>query len=259
MTAPAGPVRRFFYPVRGPPRSRPWPVSRPSVARTAPEPGAHGRIADDGSPESRLETHKRRSAEGDSAGGACCKTVGLRNTARWPIGSDYARACRLTSGNVTSESPQTLVTELSCLVEDALDSAAVEVEFTGDGTLAVARLVALADGLLQGWRNRQFQWCILCQRWRGLVPKFGPGMIGLNVTPSPDEHHQQLEEPTSASAGRALTSAPTGPCPTPCARLAPTVATIPVPRLHAASRGTGWPRRLRPAPPWTPPRSARPR
>jgi hypothetical protein len=79
------------------------------------------------------------------------------------------------------------VTELSCLVEDALDSAAVEVEFTGDGTLAVARLVALADGLLQGWRNRQFQWCILCQRWRGLVPKFGPGMIGLNVTPSPDE------------------------------------------------------------------------
>jgi hypothetical protein len=30
----------------------------------------------------------------------------------------------------------------------------------------------------------------------------------------------------------------------PCARLAPTVATIPVPRFHAASRGTGWFRRL---------------
>ena len=50
--------------------------------------------------------------------------------------------------------------------------------------------------------------------------------------------------PTSARAGHALTSAPTGPCPTPCARLAPTVATMPAPRLQAASRDTGWFRRL---------------
>jgi Aldehyde dehydrogenase family len=51
-------------------------------------------------------------------------------------------------------------------------------------------------------------------------------------------------EPTSASAGHALTRVPTGPCPTPCARLAPIVATMPAPRLQAASRGTGRPRRL---------------
>ncbi|HYZ52344.1 MAG TPA: hypothetical protein VE733_02380 [Streptosporangiaceae bacterium] len=48
----------------------------------------------------------------------------------------------------------------------------------------------------------------------------------------------------SASAGHALTSAPIGPCPMPCARLAPTVATTPAPRLQAASRGTGRFRRL---------------
>jgi hypothetical protein len=34
------------------------------------------------------------------------------------------------------------------LVEDALDLAAVNVEFAGDGALAVARLMSRADGLL---------------------------------------------------------------------------------------------------------------
>ena len=38
----------------------------PSVRRTAPEPGAHGRIADGGGPESRLGTHNRRSVARDS-------------------------------------------------------------------------------------------------------------------------------------------------------------------------------------------------
>jgi len=54
-TAPALAVRGFFRP-------RPWPAPSssvdppaPSVARTAPESGAHGRIADGGRPESRLE------------------------------------------------------------------------------------------------------------------------------------------------------------------------------------------------------------
>jgi hypothetical protein len=40
-------------------------------------------------------------------------------------------------------------------------------------------------------------------------------------------------EPASASAGQELISAPTGPWLRPCARLAPTVATIPAPRLEA--------------------------
>ena len=51
-------------------------------------------------------------------------------------------------------------------------------------------------------------------------------------------------EPTNASAGHALTRAPIRPWPTPCARFAPTVATMPAPRLQAARRGTGWFRRL---------------
>ncbi len=46
------------------------------------------------------------------------------------------------------------------------------------------------------------------------------------------------------SAGHALTSAPIGPCPIPCASLALTVATMPPPRLQAASRSTRRYRRL---------------
>ena len=58
-TAPIGPVRGLFG-------ARPWPVSPPSVGRTAPEPGAHGRIADGGGTESRLGQRPRWSAQGDS-------------------------------------------------------------------------------------------------------------------------------------------------------------------------------------------------
>jgi hypothetical protein len=85
------------------------------------------------------------------------------------------------------------VSESSCLVEDALDSATVEVEFAGDGTLAVPRLVPGVDGLLQGWRNWQPQWRILCQRWRSLVPKLGRGLIRPGAASGPDQHHQQLK------------------------------------------------------------------
>jgi hypothetical protein len=57
-------------------RPRPWPFPPPSVGRSVavrgrfthgrwtartPERGAHGRIADGGRPESRLETHNCRS------------------------------------------------------------------------------------------------------------------------------------------------------------------------------------------------------
>jgi hypothetical protein len=50
------------------------------------------------------------------------------------------------------------------LVEYAFDLAAVDVEFTGDGALTVARLVVRMDGLLQGWRSREFRRCFLRQR-----------------------------------------------------------------------------------------------
>ena len=55
-----------------------------------------------------------------------------------------------------------------------------------------------------------------------------------------EDTHADSNEPTSASAGQALTT----PYPMPCAKLAPTVATMPAPRLQAARRGTGRFRRL---------------
>jgi hypothetical protein len=61
VTAPTGPVHGLFHP-------RPWAGPCPSVARTAPKSGAHGRIADGGGPESRLEWRPRWSAGGDSGG-----------------------------------------------------------------------------------------------------------------------------------------------------------------------------------------------
>jgi hypothetical protein len=50
-------------------------------------------------------------------------------------------------------------------------------------------------------------------------------------------------EPTSATAGHAATAAPMGPCPSPWATLAASVAAMPNPRSHRASTGTGFLRR----------------
>jgi hypothetical protein len=47
------------------------------------------------------------------------------------------------------------------LVEDTFDLAAVDVEFADDCALAETCLVARADGLLQRWCSRQFQWCFV--------------------------------------------------------------------------------------------------
>jgi hypothetical protein len=44
-----------------------------------------------------------------------------------------------------------LAPELCGLVEDAFDLAAVDVEFAGDGALAMARLLPCANGLFQRW------------------------------------------------------------------------------------------------------------
>jgi hypothetical protein len=51
-----------YVPVRGPPPSSSVDPPPSSAARTAPESGAHGRIADGGGPKSTLGTHKRRLA-----------------------------------------------------------------------------------------------------------------------------------------------------------------------------------------------------
>ena len=83
ITAPAAPSVALSAPVRGLVRARPWAGPWPSVgwsvpvrggfrfgswtART-PKPGTHGRIADGGGPQTRLEARPRWSAGGDSGG-----------------------------------------------------------------------------------------------------------------------------------------------------------------------------------------------
>ena len=67
------------------------------------------------------------------------------------------------------------------LVEDALDLAAVDVEFSGYGALALARLVPRADGLLQGRRSGEFGRCFLYQGWYDLVPPARPHLAGCHA------------------------------------------------------------------------------
>ena len=66
---------------------------------------------------------------------------------------------------------------------------------------AVAWLVPRADGLLQGWRNRQFQRYVLRQRWCRLVPRCGFTFYGSSAAPGSDEHHQQLERADQRQRG----------------------------------------------------------
>ena len=61
--------------------------------------------------------------------------------------------------------------------------------------------------------------------WYGGSQPVSPGQVPRPVRVS---IINSSNDPTSARAGHALT----GPCPTPCARLAPTVATMPAPSLH---------------------------
>ena len=132
----------------------------------------------------------------------------------------------------------------SHLVDHALDLAAVDVQFAGDGALAAARFVPGA-GVCSSVGAIDSSGCASCASggagWYGVTGPVSPArellLARISIISSSNE-------PTSAKAGQALTRPPTGPWPTPCARLAPTVATIPAPRLQAASRGTGWPRRL---------------
>ena len=82
----------------------------------------------------------------------------------------------------------------SCgLVEDALDFSPVDVEFSGNGTLTLARLVPCTNRLLQAWRSRQFQWCFLRQRWCRLVTRFGFSGTCAATTFGTNQHHEQFE------------------------------------------------------------------
>src|SRR5450755_2191667 len=55
---------------------RPWPFPRSSVAPRSPKSGAHGRIADGGSPKSALNGERAGQRRVTRVGATGCKTVG---------------------------------------------------------------------------------------------------------------------------------------------------------------------------------------
>jgi len=105
--------------------------------------------------------------------------------------------------------------------------------------LCHARTVCSRDGV--GDVTTGTSWFDAGARWCGAAPADGAAPSRCPVLIS---IISSSNEPASATAGQALTSAPIGPWTTPCARLAPTVATMPTARLQPASRGTRWLRRL---------------
>ena len=60
---------------------RPWPFPRSSVAPRSPKSGAHGRIADGGSPKSALNGERAGQRRVTRVGATGCKTVGSAD--RW--------------------------------------------------------------------------------------------------------------------------------------------------------------------------------
>src|SRR5260370_17412054 len=85
-------------------------------------------------------------------------------------------------------------TEESCrLVEDALDLAAVDVEFAGYGALAVTGVVPGAYRPLHAWCSRQRGWCFVVRDRQGVVHVRGGGGWGAGPGLGSDEGHQELE------------------------------------------------------------------
>jgi hypothetical protein len=124
------------------------------------------------------------------------------------------------------------------VVDDALDFAAVDVEFAGYGPLAVTRVVPGLYRLHHVWRRRQRGWSVAVRdrqrpahlglrRWHRLVT----ARALMRVIRSSNE-------PASASAGQGLTTAPMGPWPRPWAQVGG--GQNAVPRHQRVSGGAGW-------------------
>ena len=130
------------------------------------------------------------------------------------------------------------------VVDDAFDLSAVDAEFAGYGPLAVTRVVPGPYRLHHVWRRRQRGWYVAVRDRQRAAPWASGAGVGLVGVPALMRVIRSSNEPASASAGQALTSAPMGPWPRPWARLALVVARMPAPRHQRARGGAGWLRRL---------------
>jgi hypothetical protein len=66
---------------------------------------------------------------------------------------------------ITNEGAPAADTRSCSLLDDALDLAAVDVKFPGDGSLAAARFVPGPYRLFQSWCGVQGRWRMLLQQW----------------------------------------------------------------------------------------------
>src|SRR5947209_3399018 len=90
-----------------------------------------------------------------------------------------------------SKGAQPTVRGLFSFVEHALDLAAVEVEFAGDGALAVAGVVPGPHRLLDAWCLGQRGWCIAVRDRHRVAHVSGWGGCGAGPGFGPDERHQE--------------------------------------------------------------------
>jgi hypothetical protein len=86
-----------------------------------------------------------------------------------------------------------LIAGLRSLVDDALDLAAVDVEFAGYGALAVPGVVPGPYRLLHAWRFGQREWCVVVLDSHGVVHGDRGGRRGTGSALPSDEGHQEFE------------------------------------------------------------------
>ena len=79
------------------------------------------------------------------------------------------------------------------LLDDLLDLAAVDVEFSGYGSLAAARVVPCPYCLLHRWCLYQDRWCIVLRNWRSVARGRVRGLRLAGVMLCPDECHEEFE------------------------------------------------------------------
>jgi hypothetical protein len=86
-------------------------------------------------------------------------------------------------------------------IQDAFDFAAVEVEFAGDGALAVAGVVPGPHRLLDAWCLGRRGWCVAVHDLHRVAHVHGWGGRGAGPGLGPDERHQEFERPGQGQGG----------------------------------------------------------
>lgn len=78
------------------------------------------------------------------------------------------------------------------MVDNALDLAAVEVEFAGYGALAMTSVVPGQYRLFHGWCGGEFAWCVDVVDRHGLAQVRRVAERGVALAFSPDECHEEF-------------------------------------------------------------------